>query len=53
MESSKGKENEESPGDWVFFFELYELIRQRVEAREEKMRESVRKVGIKEDGKHP
>ena len=38
--------------DWKLLFELYEILKKRVDAREEKMRDYVRKVGLTEKEKN-
>ena len=46
MEKPGNKQDEESEEDWKLLFELYEILKKRVDAREEKMRDYVRKVGL-------
>ena len=48
MEKPGNKQDEESEEDWKLLFELYEILKKRVDAREEKMRDYVRKVGLTE-----
>ena len=52
MEKPGNKQNEESEEDWKLLFELYEILKKRVDAREEKMRDYVRKVGLTEKEKN-
>ena len=52
MEKPGNKQDEESEEDWKFLFELYEILKKRVDAREEKMRDYVRKVGLTEKAKN-
>ena len=47
-----GNKQEESAKDWKLLFELYEILKKRVDAREEKMRDYVRKVGMTEKDKN-
>ena len=51
MEKPENKQDEESAKDWKLLFELYEILKKRVDAREEKMRDYVRKVGLTEKEK--
>lgn len=51
MEKLGNKQDEESAKDWKLLFELYEILKKRVDAREEKMRDYVRKVGLTEKEK--
>ncbi len=44
--------HEEFEEDWKLLFELYEILKKRVDAREEKMRDYVRKVGLTEKEKN-
>ena len=46
------KQDEEFEEDWKLLFELYEILKKRVDAREEKMRDYVRKVGLTEKEKN-
>ena len=46
MEKPGNKQDEEFEEDWKLLFELYEILKKRVDAREEKMRDDVRKVGL-------
>ena len=48
MEKPGNKQDEEFEEDWKLLFELYEILTKRVDAREEKMRDYVRKVGLTE-----
>ena len=48
MEKPGNNQDEESAKDWKLLFELYEILKKRVDAREEKMRDYVRKVGLTE-----
>ena len=48
MEKPGNKQDEEFEEDWKLLFELYEILKKRVDAREEKMRDYVRKVGLTE-----
>lgn len=50
MEKPDSKKNENSVENWELFFELYEILMERVEAREERMRDSLRKVGTNSAG---
>ena len=52
MEKPGNKQDEESGKDWKLLFELYEILKKRVDAREEKMRDYVRKVGLTEKEKN-
>ena len=52
MEKPGNKQDEESEEDWKLLFELYEILKKRVDAREEKMRDYVRKVGLTEKAKN-
>ena len=52
MEKPGNKQDEESEEDWKLLFELYEILKKRVDAREEKMRDYVRKVGLTEKEKN-
>lgn len=52
MEKPGNKQDEESEEDWKLLFELYEILKKRVDAREEKMRDYVRKVGLIEKEKN-
>lgn len=52
MEKSGNKQDEEFEEDWKLLFELYEILKKRVDAREEKMRDYVRKVGLTEKEKN-
>lgn len=52
MEKPGNKQDEESAKDWKLLFELYEILKKRVDAREEKMRDYVRKVGLPEKEKN-
>lgn len=52
MEKPGNKQDEESSKDWKLLFELYEILKKRVDAREEKMRDYVRKVGLTEKEKN-
>ena len=52
MEKPGHKQDEESEEDWKLLFELYEILKKRVDAREEKMRDYVRKVGLTEKEKN-
>ena len=51
LEKPGNKQDEESEEDWKLLFELYEILKKRVDAREEKMRDYVRKVGLTEKEK--
>ena len=51
MEKLGNKQDEESAKDWKLLFELYEILKKRVDDREEKMRDYVRKVGLTEKEK--
>ena len=51
MEKPGNKQDEESEEDWKLLFELYESLKKRVDDREEKMRDYVRKVGLTEKEK--
>ena len=51
MEKPGNKQDEESAKDWKLLFELYEILKKRVDDREEKMRDYVRKVGLTEKKK--
>lgn len=51
MEKPGNKQDEESAKDWKLLFELYEILKKRVDDREEKMRDYVRKVGLTEKAK--
>ena len=51
MEKPGNKQDEESAKDWKLLFELYEILKKRVDDREEKMRDYVRKVGLTEKEK--
>jgi len=48
LEKPGNKQDEEFEEDWKLLFELYEILKKRVDAREEKMRDYVRKVGLTE-----
>ena len=50
--SRENKQDEEFEEDWKLLFELYEILKKRVDAREEKMRDYVRKVGLTEKEKN-
>ena len=52
MEKPGNNQDEESEKDWKLLFELYEILKKRVDAREEKMRDYVRKVGLTEKEKN-
>lgn len=52
MEKPENKQDEEFEEDWKLLFELYEILKKRVDAREEKMRDYVRKVGLTEKEKN-
>ena len=52
MEKPGNNQDEESAKDWNLLFELYEILKKRVDAREEKMRDYVRKVGLTEKEKN-
>ena len=52
MEKPGNKQDEEFVEDWKLLFELYEILKKRVDAREEKMRDYVRKVGLTEKEKN-
>ena len=52
MEKPGNKQDEEFEEDWTLLFELYEILKKRVDAREEKMRDYVRKVGLTEKEKN-
>ena len=52
MEKPGNNQDEESAKDWKLLFELYEILKKRVDAREEKMRDYVRKVGLTEKEKN-
>lgn len=52
MEKPGNNQDEESAKDWKLLFELYEILKKRVDAREEKMRDYVRKVGFTEKEKN-
>ena len=52
MEKPGNKQDEEFEEDWKLLFELYEILKKRVDAREEKMRDYVRKVGSTEKEKN-
>ena len=52
MEKPGNNQDEESAKDWKLLFELYEILKKRVDAREEKMRDYVRKVGLPEKEKN-
>ena len=52
MEKPGNKQDEEFEDDWKLLFELYEILKKRVDAREEKMRDYVRKVGLTEKEKN-
>ena len=52
MEKPGNKQDEESEEDWKLLFELYEILKKRVDAREEKMRDYVRKFGLTEKEKN-
>ena len=52
MEKPGNKQDEEFEEDWKLIFELYEILKKRVDAREEKMRDYVRKVGLTEKEKN-
>ena len=51
LEKPGNKQDEESAKDWKLLFELYEILKKRVDDREEKMRDYVRKVGLTEKEK--
>ena len=51
MEKPGNKQDEESANEWKLLFELYEILKKRVDDREEKMRDYVRKVGLTEKEK--
>mgnify|MGYP000199408800 CR=1 FL=1 len=51
MEKPGNKQDEEFEEDGITF-ELYEILKKRVDAREEKMRDYVRKVGLTEKEKN-
>ena len=52
MEKPGNNQDEESAKVWKLLFELYEILKKRVDAREEKMRDYVRKVGLTEKEKN-
>ena len=52
MEKPGNNQDEESAKDWKLLFELYEILKKRVDASEEKMRDYVRKVGLTEKEKN-
>lgn len=52
MEKPGNKQDEEFEEDWKLLFELYEILKKRVDAREEKTRDYVRKVGLTEKEKN-
>ena len=52
MEKPGNNQDEESAKDWKLLFELYEILKKRVDAMEEKMRDYVRKVGLTEKEKN-
>ena len=52
MEKPGNNQDEECEEDWKLLFELYEILKKRVDAREEKMRDYVRKVGLTEKEKN-
>ena len=52
MEKPGNNQDEESAKDGKLLFELYEILKKRVDAREEKMRDYVRKVGLTEKEKN-
>ena len=52
MEKPGNNQDEESAKDWKLLFELYEILKKRVDAREEKMRDYVRKFGLTEKEKN-
>ena len=52
MKKPGNNQDEESAKDWKLLFELYEILKKRVDAREEKMRDYVRKVGLTEKEKN-
>ena len=52
MEKPGNKQDEEFEEDWKLLFELYEILKKRVDAREEMMRDYVRKVGLTEKEKN-
>ena len=52
MEKPGNNQDEESAKDWKLLFELNEILKKRVDAREEKMRDYVRKVGLTETEKN-
>lgn len=52
MEKPGNNQDEESAKDWKLLFELYEILKKRVDDREEKMRDYVRKVGLTEKEKN-
>ena len=52
MEKPGNKQDKESGKDWKLLFELYEILKKRVDDREEKMRDYVRKVGLTEKEKN-
>lgn len=52
MEKPGNKQDEEFEEDWKLLFELYEILKKSVDAREEKMRDYVRKVGLTEKEKN-
>ena len=52
MEKPGNNQDEESAKDWKLLFELYEILKKRVDAREEKMRDYARKVGLTEKEKN-
>ena len=52
LEKPGNNQDEESAKDWKLLFELYEILKKRVDAREEKMRDYVRKVGLTEKEKN-
>ena len=52
MEKPGNKQDEEFEEDWKLLFELYEILKKRVDARDENMRDNVRKVGLTEKEKN-
>ena len=52
MEKPGNNQDADSAKDWKLLFELYEILKKRVDAREEKMRDYVRKVGLTEKEKN-
>ena len=52
MEKPGNNQDEESAKDWKLLFELYEILKKRVDDREEKMRDYVRKFGLTEKEKN-